>query len=103
MKLIRAVLRHSLLIAIVVAAGLAYYYRDELLPKFYEKLAEYRGAPEESEPAKTPTSEQGVEVEEEIVLTAPEPQPPAAPLIKEEKNASLPCWKVDGFCCPLLT
>ena len=84
MKLIRAVLRHSLLIAIVLGAGLAYYYRDELLPKFYEKLAEFRSAPEESEPAKTPTPEQAVEVKDEIVVTATdtdmtrEPQPPAA-------------------------
>lgn len=54
MKLIRAILRHSLLLAIVVAAGLAYYYRDDLLPKFYEKVADLRSLSQEYLPgAKT--------------------------------------------------
>ena len=96
MKLIRAVLRHSLLIAIVVGAGLAYYYRDELLPRFYEKVAEFRGTTEEaSEPATTPAPEQAAEAE--VVVTAadtaaaPEPPPPAgAPSMAGGAEVGLP-------------
>ena len=82
MKLIRAVLRHSFLIAIVVGAGVAYYYRDELLPRFYEKVAEYRGTTEEeSEPGMTPAPEQAAEAEVVVMAAdmaaAPEPPPPA--------------------------
>lgn len=96
MKLIRAVLRHSLLIAIVVGAGLAYYYRDELLPRFYEKVAEFRGTTEEgSAPGATPAPEQAAEAE--VVVTgadtaaAPEPPPPAgAPSMAGGAEVGLP-------------
>lgn len=57
MKLIRAIFRHSFLLAIVIGAGFAYYYRDAWLPQFYESVADLRGLSEEYFPHEEATVE----------------------------------------------
>ncbi len=38
MSLVRRILKHGFLIAIVIAAGMAYYYRAQLFPNLYERF-----------------------------------------------------------------
>ena len=75
MKFIRAILRHSLPLAIVIGASVAYYYRDDWLPKFYEQVAELRAVSEEYLPGKKAADE--APAPEKAVVSAAADEPAA--------------------------